>query len=303
MSISLDALQSRVHQAWYAMVEPPRITDEMAPPYLLETYDTHIIVGLDETHWEIDYTDGDDGVVFAPRAKWREVKREWVPAKNALKAVSRTADELRVGNHIVLWNTRDLEGLGSPRVNTDGSRGEYFSPDTEFDSAYTKSVVFVDWEHAEDVDPETGEPIGESLGVVDWKTATPDKHGLWVERVLNRRSQYVRWVEQLIDEGLIGSSSEAVPDGVEKAEDGKIVRWPLKRDTFTVQPMEFRNLKEFGPNHIQAFKALGIPVPEDSTTEPEQEQETEPEVADAAVSVAKARLRCQILQNRLTAEV
>lgn len=231
--------------------------------------------------------------------------RQWRDGKatdNALKAVSSTNDELRVGNHIVLWGGRDLEGHGSERINLDGSKGEYFTPATVFDSPYTEGgLVFVDWEHANDTMPKSGAPIGEVLGVVDWKTAQPDEYGLWVERVLNRRSRYVRWVETLIKDGLIGSSSEAATDGVEKDADGKITRWPIKRDTFTVQPMEFRNLKEFGPNHLQAFKALGIPVPDDSADEPAQEQEAAPEVErEIASAAAVASAKAQLLRIRLS---
>jgi len=104
---------------------------------------------------------------------------------NALKAVSSTADELRVGNYIVLFGGRDLEGLGSPRVNADGSRGERFAPTVDLESGNTKSgIIFVDWEHGQDDEG----PGGESIGVVDWKTAKRDNRGVWVERVLNRRS-------------------------------------------------------------------------------------------------------------------
>jgi len=38
---------------------------------------------------------------------------EWTG--NALKAIARTDDVLRVGNYIVVFNGRDLEGLGSER--------------------------------------------------------------------------------------------------------------------------------------------------------------------------------------------
>jgi len=226
---------------------------------------------------------------------------------NALKAISQTDDELRVGNYIVLFGTRDLEGHGSPRVNPDGTKGEYFTPETDFESQYTKSgAVFVDWEHGHDYDEQNDiGPAGEVLGVVDWKTARRDKMGLWVERILNRRSAYVKWVESLIEDGLIGSSSEAVPDEVQKAADGAILRWPVKRDTFTVEPMEFRNMKEFGPNQIQAFKALGIKVPDDTAPEPEQEPEASPEatpdlVGVSAVDVARARARAQRILIELT---
>ena len=219
---------------------------------------------------------------------------------NALKAVSTTGDELRVANYLIVFGGRDLEGIASPQVNPDGSRGEYFTSETNLESTYTKSgVLFVDWEHGTDSEPGPGDV----LGVVDWKTARPDERGVWVERVLNRRSRYVQWLEPLIADGLIGTSSEAVPSEVEKAADGRITRWPLARDTLTVQPMEPRMMTE---NQLQAFKALGLPVPNDTEpeAEPEPEHETSPE-ADAAnqqraaVDVAKARARLQLFKLSL----
>ena len=210
------------------------------------------------------------------------------PDGNALKAVSATDDELRVANYIVVFGGRDLEGLGSEHVNPDGSRGEYFTPDTDLESTNTKAgVIFVDWEHGQDQEPGPGDV----LGVVDWKTAKRDERGVWVERVLNRRSKYVKWLEELIEKGLIGTSSEAIPGQIEKAADGRIARWPLRRDTLTVQPMEPRMIEE---NHLQAaFKALGIPVPDDSEATPEPEPEAAPEADTSAVAVAKAKARLQ----------
>lgn len=206
---------------------------------------------------------------------------------NALKALSRTDAELRVGNYIVIFGGRDLEGVGSDNINADGSKGEYFTPKTDLSSSYTKAgALYVDWEHRQ------GELGDELLGVVDWKTAKVDDRGVFVERVLNRRNQYLQWLEGLIDQGLIGTSSEADPEGVEKAADGAIVRWPLVRDTLTVAPMEPRMLTE---NVVQAFKALGIPVPaQDDKPEPEPETEAEPEGAQASVSVVKAMVEAEI---------
>jgi hypothetical protein len=203
---------------------------------------------------------------------------------NALKTISRTDDELVVGNYIVLFGGRDLEGHGSESVNADGSKGEYFTADTELESSYTKTgYLHVDWEHS------NGELDDEILGLVDWKTARIDDKGVFVERVLNRRSQYVQWLEGLIDAGLIGNSSEAVPAGVQKAADGQIQRWPLYRDSLTVQPMEPRMITE---NYIQAFKALGITIPVPEHTEPEPEPtEATPEGAEASVvAVGRAKV-------------
>ena len=287
---SFEQRQSRLWDAWRGQYVP-RIDAEVVPEsgYIEETFDTYIIVSVDGAYWKVGYTDKDGKFVFAPRDEWEKVKREqrWVHAKNALKTVATTADELRVANHIILFGGRDLEGVASPNVNADGSMGEYFTPETQLESAYTKAgTVFVDWEHR------AAELGDELLGVVDWKTARVDDAGVFVERVLNRRSAYVRWLEGLIADGLIGTSSEAVSDEVEKAADGKIVRWPLRRDTLTVQPMEPRMLRE---NHIQAFKALGIELPalEHNEADDQGTAEAEPEGAKASASVARAKARCE----------
>lgn len=210
---------------------------------------------------------------------------------NALKALSRTDAELRVANYIVLFGGRDLEGIGSGIVNGDGSKGEYFTVKTLLDSPYTKAgALYVDWEHTQ------GEAGDDLLGVVDWKTARIDDKGVFVERVLQRRNQYVQWLDELgwFDDGTLGTSSHADPDGVEKAADGEILRWPLFRDTITVQPMEPRMLSE---NHLQAFKALGIPAPDD-TSEPEPDTaEATPEGALASV-VAVGKARARLIQYR-----
>ena len=171
---------------------------------------------------------------------------------NALKAISQTDTELRVGNYLVLYGGRDLEGTLSAKKNADGSIGEYFAPTTQLDSPYTAAGRLpVGWEHGRA--PE-GEDPG-TLGWVDWATAKSDALGVWVERVLDRRNRYVRLLETLIAEGMIGTSSEADGAQVEKAEDGRIDRWPLIGDTLTVSPMEPRMLTA---NALQAAKALGL---------------------------------------------
>jgi phage head maturation protease len=220
--------------------------------------------------------------------------RQWRGEKavNALKAISRTDDELVCANYIILFGGRDLEGILSDAKNPDGSLGEYFTKNTALDSSYTSTgALYVDWEHGTELGAD------EVLGIVDWKTANVDEHGVFVQRVLNRRNRYVRLLEELIDAGLVVNSSEAIPSGVEKAEDGEIKTWPLKRDTLTVAPMEPRMLTE---NALQAAKALGVlaeegETPSDSSLpdeqiEPEPEPEAPPEAAQAAVGAAKEKV-------------
>ena len=224
---------------------------------------------------------------------------------NALKAISKTDDELRVGNYIVLYGGRDLEGIITERKNPDGTRGEYFTKATQFDSPYTKTgVLYLDWEHGL---AEPGEPQRDDvLGYVDWRTAKSDDTGLWVERVLDRHNRYMHFLEQLIEEGIIGSSTEPVQGGVAKGQDGEIKSWPLKRDTLTAMPMEPRMKTQ---NTVQAIKGLSDVMPSlksvlvdesdtgavttvtsepDAETEPEQPatNESQPATEMPAVDIA-----------------
>lgn len=167
---------------------------------------------------------------------------------NTIKTISKTDTELRVGNYIVLFGGRDLEFLRKG-ANADGSRGEYFAKSVAVDSALTQQGRLpVDFEHR--TDKEVG---GTRLGYVDWSTARRDDKGIFVQRVLDRRQRYVQMLEELIEAGLIGNSSEADPEGVRKMMDGGIVSWPLIADTLTVSPADPRMLQG---NVLQAMREL-----------------------------------------------
>lgn len=186
--------------------------------------------------------------------------------ENTIKTISKTDDELRVGNYIVMYGGRDL----TPYPNKDGTRGEYFSPRTQLESDYTKTgVLHVDFEHGQDPDG-LGITSDNVLGYVDWKTAKIDEHGVFVERVLNRRNKYMQYLETLIDEGLVGNSSECISGGSRRSIDGEILEWRLKRDTLTVMPAEPRMLTE---NAISAMKSLNIVMPQEKQADAQDECE------------------------------
>lgn len=181
---------------------------------------------------------------------------------NTLKAVSKTQDELRVGNYMVLFGGQDLAG-------------EFFTKSTNFGSNYTDlGLLYVDFEHGIDVD-KTGNDANNVLGIVDWKTARVDERGIYVERILNRRAKYIQFVENLIDAGVIGTSSAAIPGQTARRKSGEITDWPLMRDSLTVTPMEPRmasenvliaakSLVEFFPNAKSLRQLCGIQIPEDT---------------------------------------
>jgi HK97 family phage major capsid protein len=202
---------------------------------------------------------GKNGDEPQPDPEPAPVPEDEPPAKsNALKAISETDDELVVGNHIVVFGGRDLTGYAIGK-NADGSLGEYFTPNTDLESDYTKTGrLYVDFEHGRDPD-EAGNTKHNILGYVDWKTKSIDDDGVFVKRVLYRRNKYVRMLEPLIKAGLIGNSSEAIPDETHKAANGEILKWGLHRDTLTVTPMEPRMLDA---NALAAVKALSNIMPE-----------------------------------------
>ena len=164
---------------------------------------------------------------------------------NELKALSQSDKELRVGNYMVLFGGKDLTG-------------EFFTQKTHFDSNYTDlGVLYVDFEHGRDAE-RAGNSPDNVLGIADWKSAKVDETGIFVERVLNRRAKFVQFLTQLIDAGVMGSSSEAIPGASRKKSSGEIIEWPLMRDTLTVTPMEPRMMSG---NVLTAAKALAAMFP------------------------------------------
>ena len=182
---------------------------------------------------------------------------------NSLKVLRKTDDELVVGNYIILYGKPDLEGLGSKRKNPDGSIGEWFAKTTDINSPYVESgVIHVDWEHGRDIS--TPELAGQHgvLGYVDMRTAKADERGIFLERVLNRRNKYVEWLAELIDAGLVGTSSKAISGKVQRDDNGQITVWPLERDTVTVNPMQWENVGKLPDTVLNNLKALADISPE-----------------------------------------
>jgi hypothetical protein len=164
---------------------------------------------------------------------------------NTLKTLSSTKDELRVGNYLVLFGGSDLAG-------------EFFTKNTHFESSYTDlGVLYEDFEHGMDAE-DGGNDENNVLGIADWKSAKVDDNGIFVERVLNRRAEYMQWLAQLIDMGVMGSSSAAIPGKTRRKSSGEIVEWPLMRDSLTVTPMEPRMVTT---NILTAAKALAEAFP------------------------------------------
>jgi len=297
-AVSLDEQGRRVRDAWYADFQPTR---EVAQPttdghWVKEVFDDSIILEGPEGLLSYPYTITDDGIEFGEPVK---VEIEYRPVKeskavdNCLKAISIEGDEMRVANHIVLFDVRDLEGIASKNVNADGSKGEYFTSKTVLESAFTETGrLLVDWEHGRTRGVMDGDDLAapgrdDVPGYVDWGTAKATEQGLWVERVLNLRNKYMTFLKHLIEAGKIGTSGEATDDGVQKAADGQIVTFPLRRDTLTVKPMEWRMMLS---NPLLAKAVGGLLELSKAATEAAAPEDDGKSSAEADAEMAKARL-------------
>jgi len=68
----------------------------------------------------------------------------------------------------------------------------------------------------------------------------------------------VKYLEILIDAGMIANSSQAVVNDIVRTKSGEIQKWPLYKDALTVMPMEPRMMTD---NVISAVKGLARTYP------------------------------------------
>lgn len=276
--------QSMVYTAWQKLM-PEYDNGEWS--YICDFYNDTIVVTKSGRYFAYRWVEMDGQIMFGQPY---EVAKQFIPVEsqsitdeipgtiknadetksagysyldNSLKVIEKTEDELRVANYIMLYDKPDLEGHGSNRANRDGSKGEFFTPETDWKSAYTDSgVIHVDWEHGGDKStPELSGAHG-VLGYVDLKSIKEDEQGIFVERVLNRRNKYVEWLTDLIELGYVGTSSQAISGRVKRADNGMIEQWPLMRDSLTVNPMQWENAGQLPTNVLNNLKALADSSPE-----------------------------------------
>lgn len=164
---------------------------------------------------------------------------------NQLKTISEDAASWVVANYILLFgnpNKRDLHG-------------EFFTKNTVWNnSSYVRTgVTAVDFEHG-------FEKIGglgrdQVLGRVLWDTVKIDDIGVFVQRALDRQNRYIEALKEAAEEGLLvlGSSSEAIPQMVQKADGGEILVWPIRRDSLTMTPAAPEMI---GANRIRTLKTV-----------------------------------------------
>lgn len=155
------------------------------------------------------------------------------------------ADHSRLGGYAVLWGdkaTKDIEG-------------EFFDQRTDF---WLGRWPVMPWMYHHGVD-DSLKAEDAVLGTVRITDMTPDDVGLWYEAQVDKSHRYYDMVRRLIDEGLLGTSSGALPrrDFVRVAKDGHIESWPMVELSGTVAPADPRQIGDLEFLR-SAYKAIGI---------------------------------------------
>lgn len=168
-------------------------------------------------------------------------------SKSAARLVKSLGGD-RIGGYAALW------GDASKRDLMD----EWFSPDTAemtaiFDA--TKRLPLL-YQHAADGTMKTT-----VVGLVD--KLQPDGVGLWYEAQLTMAGQYRQAIDELIEQGALGTSSGTLPAArrVDRRS-GKILRWPVVEASLTPVPAEPRMMLRPVAEIKAAFAAVGVVWPD-----------------------------------------
>jgi hypothetical protein len=143
---------------------------------------------------------------------------------------------------------------------------EFFTKGTDlWDSVLQHSPRPLTWDHATDNSMKSNPIVGKT---VEWGD---DEIGRWAVSQLDRSHKYYRAIRQLIERGVIGTSSDSAPQYVLREDVGKsawLKRWPWFASALTVTPCEPRMI-----GTTEFFKSIGIDLPS-------------PEVPDEQVRIA-----------------
>lgn len=169
---------------------------------------------------------------------------------DALKALDDTG---KIGGYLVRFSDGTQKDLS----------GEYFTADTFLGSREGDGVDTV-FHHGQPLPVKaklTKAAMQELEGLRDHVFAPVktkrDTIGIFAETVLNMADEYEKAVFGLVKAGKLGWSSGAVGHLVKKADDGRILRWPIGEASITPQPCEILN-RAFPVKSIDSLKFVSV---------------------------------------------
>ena len=129
-----------------------------------------------------------------------------------------------------------IEGLGIPYNGPMAGKdiqGEFFNEKTDFKSPFYdgEQVKGMKALYHHGLDPDIKDaPIGDVIA------AELRPEGKWVKMQLDKANKYYAAIKWLVQQGKLAFSSGAIPEGVQKAADGFISKWPWKEMSITPSP-------------------------------------------------------------------
>jgi len=269
-AMSLGDQVSMIRRAWREQFRKPVPPMPAAPAvenaprgWVREVYADRVIVEFGEKLFSYPYTVGEENAITFGEPE--EVAVEYEPvaksfsflgdpsAPLAVKSLGETDEAYIIAGIGKVWggpNQRDL----SPWPNADGSRGEFFTPQTAgMDDIPVKALTF---EHDMEVGPDK-KPMKDILGhtLVERDLSG----GRWIEAQSEKGRKYAKHVMELVRRGRLNFSSETASHWREVAADGEIKRWRTTGYTLTRQPSEPRQTEVAQVK--AAYKSLGLDLP------------------------------------------
>lgn len=296
--MSYGEIIATVCSAWHGR------TGGYSSGYVSEVYPNYVIARVDKDHWKISYSVSDEQISFAENNAWEKVKlqKEWVAKHESelftIKALSPKSDgEIRIGGYGVLWGDKSKKDL----------HGEYFTKSTGQLTTVFKAMGSIPFIFNHGVDSKLKATV---LGSVD--VMEEDDIGLWYETKIKEHELYRKYVQPLIENKALYSSSGTLPAAKKSVKStGEITSWPIMEMTGTHTPAEHRMLnvpidkvKSFysliesvnNADINDVFKSLSIGVDEqEETTKTESTGDEKSHDDELVKQLFKARLELEEL--------
>lgn len=218
-------------------------------PCVCAVYPAYAIVLVDDQHYQAPYVMEGDEAVIAPFDQWTRVEQAWVAQKTA-EAVTKAGKTRAVTVKAITPDTITVGGYGVVFGGVDLT-GDTFTKSTNFWLSQMPGPRPVLYEHGFD-DAIDLAVLGSTVKV------EADDEGLWVEAELSRHSRYMKEVEKLLAQGVLGWSSGSAGHLVRRdvdADKALITSWPILEFSLTPTPAEPRTLG------VQAVRSLAAALP------------------------------------------
>ena len=247
---------------------------DMGLCYVEETFDDHVILALSdagqERYYQAGYTMSDAGAVtLDARDAWVEVEEVWQPVTTSAKGFAIASAHAQAVATMKALGDRQIEvtvAYGGHMGGRD-SHGEYFSPNTDFDTENFPSPPLLYYHGFNEQGKKMSKPVvtGKML-----ERRTDAAGHVLVYQLKHGKYADLQWQAAL--KGECAVSPGTVGHLIRKATDGELLYWPLAEvSAWDYAPNRKQaNLYSVAAPVVKAhYLAAGLPVPTPLNTPPE----------------------------------